>query len=130
MLRWSTFILRVAQSFVDSAALGVQSETRKGNEMAKVKRRPVVVTNHHRGIYFGHIVAELEGGNAVKLEGCRVVFSYQCLPGHEGIGGLASGGPGPRTKACPPVDAKIRDVANVMECSAEAAELWDDAKWG
>lgn len=98
--------------------------------MKKPTKRPVLVTDTHRGIYFGHLVKELEGGNAVLLEGARHCFSYVCLDDHNGVYGLATGGPGPGSYVGPRVSMKIRDVATIVNCTAEAVIRWEDASWG
>jgi hypothetical protein len=98
--------------------------------MVKNGKRPVLVTDTHRGIYFGYLLEELEGGNAVRLERMRHCFTYNCFSGHCGVYGLATGGPGPGSRIGPPVMAKIRDVSKVVDCTVEAVERWESAKWG
>jgi hypothetical protein len=101
-------------------------EKKEGNE----KRRPVLVLDTHRGIYWGYIVETLEGGNAVRLENARHCFYFNAVDGHEGVYGLAAAGPGKGSKIGPKVDMLIRDVSKVVECSKEAATRWESVAWG
>ncbi len=98
---------------------------------AKTKtRRPVLVTDRHRGIYFGYLVRTLEGGNAVRLEGMRHCFYYRPASGHCGVYALATVGPGSGSKIGPPVTATIRDVKNIADCEPAAVKRWEAAAWG
>jgi len=92
-------------------------------------KRAVLITDTHRGIYFGYLVEELEGGNAVRLENARHCWSYVCLPDHPGVYGLASGGPGPGSRIGPRWNGKVRDVSKVVDVSASAVAKWEAAEW-
>jgi hypothetical protein len=89
----------------------------------------VLVTDSHRGIYFGYFVRRLENGNAIKLKNARHCFSYQCIEGHEGVYGLASGGPGDGSKVGPRVTMIIRDISKLVELTPEAIDRWEKATW-
>ena len=106
----------------------MKPETMMIDEMI-AKGTAVVVTNKHRGIYFGYVVSELEGGNALRLERARHCYRYTYHQGHEGTWGLASGGPADGSQVGPRVTMTVRDVASVAECTPEAVERWEAAKW-
>ena len=98
--------------------------------MPKKTKKPVVVLDKHRGIYFGYLVSTLENGNAVKLKGARHCFYYTRVKSHEGTYGLASYGPGEGSKVGPVVTMLVRDVAKIVDCTPIAEENWNRAIWG
>jgi hypothetical protein len=94
------------------------------------KKRAVLVTDSHRGIYFGYLVRTLEGGNAVRLERARHCYYYALNSEHRGTFGLASGGPGDGSKVGPRVTMLVRDVVTVADCEPAAVKRWEAATWG
>ena len=90
------------------------------------KGQPILVTDSHRGVYFGHYVEEYEEGNAIKLENARHCFYYsEC----EGTYSLATKGPQKGSRIGPKITMVIRDVATITECTKEATKLWNSATW-
>lgn len=93
--------------------------------------RYVVVFDHHRDIFFGVLVEHDRVLQSAILTECRPVFSYQCRPGGEGSGGLATHGPGSGSKISPPAPKReINDVSSVVECTAEAVKAFGEVSWG
>ena len=99
--------------------------------MSKVKpKRPVLVTDTHRGIYFGYLVKHDIPNRTVKLEGMRHCFYYTLTDANEGTYGLATSGPAKGSKIGPCVNATIHDVSKVVDCSVSAVDRWESATWG
>jgi hypothetical protein len=94
-----------------------------------MKNKPVLILDRHRGIYFGYLVEELEGGNAVRLENARHCYYYSTVKNHKGTYGLATHGPGKESKIGPRVNMKVRDVAKIIDVSTKAMEQWEKATW-
>ncbi len=92
--------------------------------------RAVVVTDTHRGICFGYLRETKHDGKTVVLEGMRHCFYYAVHTGHQGINGLATGGPAKGSQIGPRCTATINDVAKVIECTPEAIARWEAAGWG
>jgi len=97
----------------------------------KFVKTPVLVTDSHRGIYFGWLVAASEDLSSVQLEGMRHCYSY-AVPAQDGERGcysLATVGPAPGSRVGPPVTAIVRDVVTITDVSPEAVEAWRVATW-
>ena len=95
-------------------------------------KKPVVVTDYHRGIVFGYLVETLEGGNAVRLENARHCYGYvieENDDGDKGFCALATVGPCEGSKIGPRVNMIVRDISKIIDCSDEAVEKWEEAKW-
>lgn len=93
------------------------------------KKRPVVVFDTHRGIYFGYMVEEFNAGRSVVLEGFRHCFEFR-TEAAKGSYSLVTHGPGRGSKIGPPCPrVTVHDVAKVCECTAVAAEGWEAATW-
>ncbi len=89
---------------------------------------PVLVTNKHRGIYFGYAESmDRRPDGSIVLEKARHCFYYaQCA----GTYSLATSGPMQGSKVSPELpQAVINDVANVVRCTDEAVERWMSASW-
>ena len=93
-------------------------------------RRPVLILDTHRGIYFGYLVDEQNAGRTVVVENARHCFTYGVHPGHEGTYGLASGGPVKGSRIGPRWSGKIHDVSKVIDCTPAAVERWESSEWG
>ena len=108
----------------------MNKQQKKGKTLATEKKnKPVVILDRHRGIYFGYLVKELEGGNAVRLENARHCYYYSAIKENEGTYGLATHGPGKNSKVGPRVNMKVRDVAKIIDTTKEAVERWEKATW-
>ena len=89
-----------------------------------------MVTDTHRGIYFGWLVWESEDQSRVKLEKARHCFYFPVAEaGHRGVYGLATVGPGEGAKIGPAVTMVVRDVAKIVDCTEAAVAAWDMASW-
>jgi len=93
----------------------------------KKRGRAVVVTDKYRGIVFGYLVEESE--TWVRLKDARHAYTYYSVQGHPGVTGLASGGPGPKSRIGPRINGKFGEKCHVWDCSPEAVERWEAASW-
>lgn len=88
-----------------------------------------VVTNSHRGVYYGVLPDDYKDGDKViRMTKLRHVFRWV---GSQGIGELVTKGPGAGSKIgpeCPEV--VITDVANVwFVTDPKVRKTWDDQGW-
>lgn len=90
-----------------------------------VKRRPVIVTTAHRGVFFGY--AEDTSGETIKLYKARlcVYWSAEC----KGFMGLAGIGPTENCRIGPRADITLRAITSVLEVTPTAVEAWERAPW-
>ncbi len=95
----------------------------------KRNKRSVLVTDTHRGVYFGYLCETRHNDKTVRLEGMRHAFYYTCR-GEKGVYSLAVTGPGKGSKIGPRVNAVVNDVNKIVDCSSEATEAWEAASWG
>jgi len=100
--------------------------------MTSDEKRPVLVLDKHRGIYFGYLVERMENGNAAKLVRARHCFYFSVNPdvNHLGVYGLATLGPAKGSKIGPRVDLEIRDISKIVDCEEAAIKAWEKAEWG
>lgn len=92
------------------------------------KKHYVLVTNTHRGIYFGELI-ELKKNRAV-LKNARHCFYYSAGSEARGTFSLATHGPQKGSKIGPALSRMtILDVATVSDCTEEAVALWLDSSW-
>jgi hypothetical protein len=92
--------------------------------MATKKKRQVVVTTQ-RGLFYGTLAAERDGGRTVDLTGARCGI-YWATKG--GFLELAELGPSSRSKVgnkAPKIT--LYDVTCVADCTPAAAEAWERA---
>ena len=86
------------------------------------RRRPVLVTTLHRGVFFG-LTSAAEGAEIVKLYGCRNVLYWP--QACRGFLGLAANGPLPGAKiGYAAVSTELRNVTSVTDLSAEVADAF------
>ena len=98
--------------------------------MSSKKKKPVVVFDIHRGIYFGYLVKVENEGRTVTLEGARHCYYYPVAEaGHKGVYGLATVGPGDGAKIGPQVNMTVHDVSKWVDCTTKAVKRWKAAKW-
>lgn len=95
------------------------------------KKKPVVVFDCHRGIYFGYLKKVDEKLKTVTLENARHCY-YFGVPRDEtqrGAYSLASYGPAGDSKIGPRVTMQIFDISKIVDCTKEAVARWEAAKW-
>ena len=89
--------------------------------------RQVVVTTRHRDVWTGLATDDGESGTIVLTQARHV---HYWDPETEGLSGLASRGPGPRSRLAPPVSrVRIRDVVAVLDASPIATERLRSVGW-
>jgi hypothetical protein len=91
----------------------------------KPKKRPVIVTTAHKGVFFGY--AADTSGEQIFLERARlcVYWSADC----RGFMGLAHSGPTADCRIGPSADITLRAVTSVVEVAAAAVDAWELAPW-
>jgi hypothetical protein len=90
------------------------------------KKRKVVVTTAHRGVFFGVLVEE--NGTVAVLEECRNCLYWSSS--EKGFLGLAANGPSASCRVGPAaVRTKLHDVTSVTDCTSEAVEKWEAGPW-
>lgn len=88
--------------------------------------RPLVVSTEHRGVFFGY--GEGYAGATIRLERARMCVYWPAEV--RGFTGLAATGPSSGSRVGPPAPAiTLRGVTSVLECSEEAARLWELGPW-
>jgi len=89
----------------------------------KTKKRPVIVTTAHRGVFFGY--ATDTKGETIELADCRnvIYWSADC----NGFLGLAAKGPTKGCKIGAKADIELRNITAVIEVNPEAEKVW--AAW-
>lgn len=94
--------------------------------MEKTKRRrAVVVTTAHRGVFFGY--ATDTDGEQIALMRARLCVYWSSDV--KGFMGLASSGPTYNCKIGPAADVTLRDITAVLECTPDAVKAWEVAPW-
>jgi len=94
---------------------------------AKSKKRPVLVTTAHRGVFFGYAPAGYRDAKTIKLRNARNCLYWSSDV--KGFMGLASDGPTDNCRIGPATDIILQDVTSVSEVSASAVKKWEAAPW-
>lgn len=106
-----------------------KKKTKKTGKRAPSKRAqltPVLVTNIHRGVYFGWTTDK--SARPIVLHRFRHCVYLEQTQGNYSA---AVDGPGGRSKIGPEcIEVEVGDVANVVVCTAEAAAKFSSAGWG
>lgn len=89
------------------------------------KKRAVIVTTAHRGVFFGY--ADDTDGETIKLTGSRLCVYWSADV--RGFMGLAANGPTKGCKIGPAADITLRNITSVLEVTPEAEKAWNDAPW-
>ena len=89
------------------------------------KKRAVIVTTVHKGVFFGY--AEETSGPTINLKRARLCVYWNA--DLRGFMGLASTGPNNQCKIGPAADIELRDITSVVEVSPEAVVKWEKAPW-
>lgn len=94
-----------------------------------VKRKAVVVTTKHRGVFFGYIEEGIDiTQRTLHIESCRMCIKWPV--DNRGVIGLAALGPVDGAKVTPAAPAiTLQDITSVMECSERAALAWESEPW-
>ena len=90
------------------------------------KRRFVVVTTEHKGVFAGYLASEQD--HVAKLtEAQMCVYWSQDV---KGVVGLAASGPSKSCKVSAPAPAMtLNGVTAVIDCTEEAAAKWQQRPW-
>ena len=75
-------------------------------------RKAVVVTTEHRGVFFGYLVSETQGGSVVKLARARCCIYWSSDV--RGFVGLATNGPTNSCRIGPAADIKLQKVTSLL----------------
>ena len=89
------------------------------------KKRAVVVTTIHRGVFFGYAIDTT--GKSIELKRARLCIYWSA--DLRGFMGLATSGPNKNCKIGPPANILVHDVTSVVEVSKAAIEAWEAAPW-
>lgn len=92
----------------------------------KNKKRPVVVTTEHRGVFFGY--ADKTDGETIKLKDARLCVYWSS--DLQGFMGLAAKGPSASCRVGPAADIELRNITSVLEVTKEAEKRWLAQPWG
>lgn len=102
---------------------------KKTTKKTAAKKIPCLITNTHRGVYFGYVGVSKIDDEILEVERCRNCYMW-IAGADKGIFGLSTAGPQSGSKISKPVRlARIRNIACVVECTAEATEAWERAAW-
>ena len=94
--------------------------------MSKKSKVPVVVTTSHRGVFFGY--AKPSDAPTIRIENARMIVYWSSDV--RSVVGLASTGPTNGCRVGPKAPAiTLRDVTAVIECTEQAAKLFEEGKW-
>jgi len=93
--------------------------------MVKKKKRPVLVTTAHRGVFFGY--ATETDGPTIRLARARNCIYWSADV--KGFLGLARTGPSASCRIGPAADIELRDITCVCEVTAEAVAQWESSPW-
>jgi hypothetical protein len=85
------------------------------------KKRPVLVTTAHKGVFFGY--ASNTKGPTVELSRARLVIYWSA--DLRGFMGLAVKGPNASCKIGMPADIELRDITSVTEVTSEAVARFE-----
>lgn len=101
-------------------------KTKKAATKTKAsKKRAVIVTTEHRGVFFGY--ATDTGGETISLKDARLCV-YWSSDMH-GFMGLAQAGPSSSCRIGPRADITVRNITAVVEVEKAAVSRWESAPW-
>lgn len=94
---------------------------------ATVRRRFVVVTTVHRGVFGGYMNGTSKGKTTELTDAQMCVYWSSDV---KGVLGLAAFGPSKSCRVTPAVPhIRLEDVTAVMDASAEAEAAWRQRPW-
>ena len=89
------------------------------------KKKAVVVTTSHRGVFFGYTTKTT--GATIQLKAGRNCIYWSASV--KGFVGLAATGPDSQSRVGPAADMELRDVTAVLDCTPQAVKAWEAAPW-
>jgi hypothetical protein len=96
--------------------------------MTASKKRPVVVTTEHRGVFFGMLNGDDPAAKVVTITDAQMCVYWSADV--QGVVGLATSGPSKSCKVTPAAPKiTLQGVTAVMEATKEAAEAWKARPW-
>lgn len=100
-------------------------------EKKSATKKPVLILDIHRGVYFGYLVETRYNERTVVLENARQAFSFMCLgkDGEKGVYALATSGPQDGSKISPRINMIVHDVAKIIDCTDVAIQAWEKQIW-
>lgn len=91
------------------------------------KKKPVLVTTQHRGVFFGYYAKSLKNGTVTLTEARNCLYWSADM---HGFLGLAVHGPSASCRVGPAVSSlTLTDVTSVSDVTAAAEKRWSDAPW-
>lgn len=92
------------------------------------KRRAVVVTTEHRGVFFGYVKSDSGLPAEIILTDARnAVYWSQSV---HGVLGLAANGPKKDCRIGPAIpEISIWKITAVMACTPDAVAAWEGTPW-
>ncbi len=95
---------------------------------AKGKKRAVVVTTEHRGVFFGYLNGGDPTAKVVVLDDAQMCVYWAADV--NGVLGLAATGPSKSCRITPAVPSiTLQAVTAVMDATDAAAKAWKDRPW-
>ncbi len=95
--------------------------------MTPPKKRFVVVTTVHKGVFGGYLTAPNADGTLTLTEAQMCVYWSADIGG---ILGLAAGGPSKSCRISPPVPRlTLTDITSVMDATEGAEKAWKGRPW-
>ena len=92
-----------------------------------MKKKPVLVTTQHRGVFFGYATGPLKGGTVTITQARNCLYWSADV---KGFMGLAANGPSTSCRIGPAVPSlTLTGVTSVSEVSADAETKWNAAPW-
>lgn len=89
---------------------------------------PVIVTTEHRGVFFGYMGEELPTKEKITIKQARNCLYWDVSV--KGFIGLATTGPNEKCRIGPAAPSlTLFDVTAVVECTQQAADMWEAAPW-
>ncbi len=96
--------------------------------MPTAKKRPVVVTTEHRGVFFGFCTAEDTDARTVTITEAQMCVYWAADV--RGVVGLAVSGPTKSCKVTPPAPKMtLTGTTAVMDATEDAAKAWKERPW-
>ena len=92
-----------------------------------MKKKAVLVTTSHRGVFFGYEKGSLRGGVVTITNARNCLYWSRDV---KGFLGLAVTGPSPSCRVGPCVATMtLTGVTSVSDVNADAEKRWNDAPW-
>ncbi len=96
--------------------------------MPTAKKRPVVVTTEHKGVFFGYCSAEDTEARTVTITEAQMCVYWSADV--QGVVGLAVTGPSKSCKVTLPAPKlTLTGTTAVMDTTEDAAKAWKERPW-